>query len=150
MDNTSREKLRKRVFLLSLLIFLIALSQPAFYIDRVDYDGWSSPIGLILVGWLPILAGEGSAIAWLANPLIIVSWVSLFKMEKISFWTSLASIAFALSFLFVDEIMSSEAPTYSKVTEIKLGYWLWVSSMVTFSLGALYLAITKKSQDLVD
>ena len=129
------------VLYLSLGLFLISLTQPAFYIDRSDYDAWSSPIGLLLVGWLPILGGEWSSLPWLANPLIFLSWILIQKNQKAFLWTGLLAVLLAVSFLGVDEIMSSEAPTYSKITAYKAGYWLWLASMVCFLGGAIYLQL---------
>jgi len=143
MDETQLQQYRKRLFIVSLVIFVICLTQHAFFIDRSDYDGWSSPIGLILVGWLPLLSGEASALSWLANPLLLFSWISLFKLPKATLWTSLAALLLGLSFLSVEEIMSSEAPTYSKVTEIKAGYWLWLLSMLVLVIGVVYLEIRR-------
>lgn len=148
MNTLDLDKYKKRIFLLSLIVFLISLTQPAFYIDREDFDAWSSPFGLLLIGWLPIIAGETSAIAWMANPILLLSWISIFnpKLEKAVLWTGLLSIIVGLSFLSVKEILSSEAPTYSKITAIMPGYWLWISSMLTFTVGVLYLKWFKRSK----
>jgi len=148
MNTEHLDKYKKRIFLLSLIVFLVSLTQPAFYIDREDFDAWSSPFGLLLIGWLPVIAGETSAIAWMANPLLLLSWIFLFnpKLEKAVLWTGLLSIVVGLSFLFVEEILSSEAPTYSKITTIMPGYWLWISSMLTFTVGILYLKWFKRSK----
>ena len=143
MDEAQLKKYQKRVFQVSVAIFLISLTQPAFYIDRADYDGWSSPIALILIGWIPAISGEPCAVAWFANPLFFLACLSLFKFEKAAIWLSLIALAFGLSFLSVEEVMSSERPDYSKITELKPGYWLWLASMAAFALGLLALKIKK-------
>ncbi len=138
------------VLYISLGLFLLSLTQPAFYIDRVDYDAWSSPIGLLLMGWLGIMAGDSACLAWLANPLLILGGVSLFKFDKFAPVLGILAIAVGLSFLGHTEIISSEAPTYSKITEIKLGYWLWMISMATFTAGSIYLLLTKPQNTAED
>lgn len=141
---------RRWVFYVSLGIFLFSLTQPAFYIDRADYDAWSSPIGLLLMGWLGIMAGDSACMAWLANPVLILGAVSLFKFEKFAPILGILAVAIGLSFLGQEEIISSEAPTYSKITEIKLGYWLWIVSMATFTFGSIYLLLTKPKNTIED
>ncbi|NRB48906.1 MAG: hypothetical protein HRU41_14615 [Saprospiraceae bacterium] len=134
---------RRWVFYASLGLFLFSLTQPAFYIDRADFDAWSSPIGLLLMGWLGIMAGDSACMAWLANPLLILGAVSLFKFDKFAPIFGILALAVGLSFLGQEQIISSEAPTYSKITEIKLGYWLWITSMAAFTAGSTYLLLIK-------
>lgn len=134
---------RKWALYLTLGLFLLSLTQPAFYIDRQDFDAWSSPIGLLLMGWLGILAGDSACLAWIANPLLILGVVSLFKFDKFAPILGILAVAVSLTFLGHEQIISSEAPTYSNITEIKLGYWLWVTSMGVFTLSSVYLSLTK-------
>lgn len=139
---------RKWIFYATLGLFLFSLTQAAFYIDRPDYDAWSNPIGLLFVGWLGLLAGDAACLPWLANPLLILGWVALFKFEKLAPIFGILAVAIGLSFLGHEEIISSEAPTYSKITEIKLGYWLWILSMGILTFGSLYLNFSKPKNTL--
>jgi len=134
---------RKWALYLTLGLFLLSLTQPAFYIDRTDFDAWSSPIGLLLMGWLGILAGDSACLAWIANPLLILGVVSLFKFDRFAPILGILALGVSLTFLGQEQIISSEAPTYSKITKIKLGYWLWVSSIGAFTISSLYLSLTK-------
>lgn len=134
---------RKWALYLTLGLFLLSLTQPAFYIDRVDFDAWSSPIGLLLMGWLGILAGDSACLAWIANPLLILGGVSLFKFDRFAPILGILALGVSLTFLGQEQIISSEAPTYSKITEIKLGYWLWIISIGAFTLSSIYLSLTK-------
>ena len=85
---------------------------------------------LLLAGWLGLFSGMA---AWLANPLLAATW-GLMLSRRTRFAAlpcAFASFAFALSFLRHDEIMTSEAPTYSRITGYGPGYWLWVGSIAT-------------------
>jgi hypothetical protein len=132
---------------ISILVFILSLTQPAYYIDRENYNGWSDSFFLLIFGWLGVFYG-GAAIAWLANPFIFSAWVLLFTKPKIALILSVIAVLFAWSFLMFDTIVSSEAPSYSKITEYKSGYWLWVCSISVFSTTALIINIISNSARL--
>ena len=124
-------------------MFIISLTQPAFYIDRTDYDAWSNSFILLIMGWLGAMVTGGGALAWFANPFILASWIVSSKYSKLSVLFGIVATLFALSFLFTDEVITSEAGTYSKITEYKAGYWLWFCSIVVFTTGMLIMEIRK-------
>ncbi|HEY2583228.1 MAG TPA: hypothetical protein VGI43_15555 [Mucilaginibacter sp.] len=125
--------LKIKFLLIAILLFIIALTQPAYYIDRADHSGWSNSFMLFIFGWTGLFYG-GAAIAWFANPLIVLSWVFYFKRPKLSVITGLLATIFSASFLLFHTIISSEAPTYSIITARKAGYWLWLMSITFFSI----------------
>ena len=143
MTAINWKKLKRGLLILSLLLFVASLTQPAFYIDREDYDAWSNGFGLLVSGWAGALATDGGATAWFANPLILLAWILFSKFEKTATVLAIGAAAFAISFLSVEQVISSEAPTYSKITEIKLGYWLWLYSICTFAAGLLVLFVAR-------
>jgi hypothetical protein len=135
---------------LSIMLFLISLTQDAYYIDRNDYDAYSNSLMLLLMGWLGMMSG-GAGLCWVANPLLFLSWF-LYRANEKNVAALISSLAFvaSVSFLFFDEVLSSEAPTYSKITEYKLGYWLWLSSCTFMAFSSIYKVyidkITSSSQ----
>ena len=92
--------------------------------------------------------GDGGAgISWLANPLLISSWgLYFFDKGKLASITSILAVVAATSFLSFDTVISSAAPTYSKITEIKLGYWLWLASTVIMAIFSTYQALTNQGR----
>ncbi len=140
---------KQKIILLtiSVLLFVISLTQPAFYIDRSDYDAWSNPVGIIFIGWLGAIIGRGSALVWFANPLILTSWILILKSERIAIISGILAALLSISFLFFDEVVASEAPTYSLITEYKLGYWLWLSSICLFAIGILMIRFINKARN---
>jgi hypothetical protein len=132
--------LRKTALIISIVLFLLSLTQPAYYIGRSDYDGWSNSLELLVFGWSGVLYG-GAAIAWLANPLIFLSWIVSFKKPQIALISSLFASFFSASFLFFTKVISSEKPDYCIITDRKAGYWLWLASILFFSVfnGCIYI-----------
>lgn len=68
-----------------------------------------------------------AALCWLANPLLILSWIFI-KNNKLSLIMSVLSTLIAISFLLFDEIIADEAGHYRRIIGYEIGYWLWVSS----------------------
>jgi hypothetical protein len=146
---------RKIVLTASILLFLTSLTQPAYYIDRSDYDAWSNSLLLVLFGWLgTIMSGfSASSLAWLANPLLFISWIVFKNKPKRSIYLSFTATALAISFRFSKMVVSSESPSFSEITSYQAGYWLWVLSMAVFFIGSLLTyfrdGLRKKEADAV-
>lgn len=100
-------------------------------------------IGSFLSGFFGIFIG-GACLTWLANPLLIVSWITFKKKKKISFLLSSIALLIGLSFLMFDEIIINEGGYYGQITGYRLGYWLWICSMITILIGNIYNQIIKK------
>ena len=126
-------KRKKAYVLLSAMLYLASLTQDAFFINRVDYDAWASSAWLVAVGWAGALLGGGAALVWFANPLLFLSWGLSFFSLKLARWASVYTALLAASFLLFDEIITSEAPTYSTITHYRAGYWLWLASCVVYA-----------------
>lgn len=133
--NSAMHAKRQRVYvLLSAALYSASLTQNAFFIGRADYDAWASPVWLVLVGWIGMLMGGGAALVWFTNPLLFLSWGLSFSNHKIAKWLSTFTALLAASFLLFDEIITSEAPTYSSISHYGAGYWLWLASCVLFAI----------------
>ena len=128
---------RHLIIISSGLLFLISLTQDAFLIEGNDPRAWASGWGLLLFGWIGIGYGGGH-LCWLANPLVLASWVFYFlRRRSVAITCSALALVFALIFLAADEIVRSEAPEYAAITSLEVGFWLWVSSMILAVLAAL-------------
>ena len=137
MMNT---KLFTRIlFIFSLILYIFSLTQESYYVDKIDYSSWSNSLVLLLIGWIGLIMGGGAAISWLANPFIFLSWIFFFKNIRFSIFFSTISFIFALSFLCFDNVITSEAPTFSKITKYKIGYWIWLTSIFIFLIGSIFI-----------
>jgi hypothetical protein len=122
---------------ISILIFLASLTQTAYCIDR-EADDCVSALMALLLGWLMPFGG---GIAWFANPLLVVAWISIFKNVKRALVLSFVSLLFALYFLFSHTIVSDEAGHKYNIISRNAGYWLWVLSIASFGVctGGVFL-----------
>ena len=133
----------KVVLGLSVALFVACLTQDGYYIDDADPRKWSPGWGLLLFGWMGLLSGT---LAWLANPLLFVSWVFLAMSKfRLAFYVALGAFLFAMSFLLNSEVISSTRPDYSKIVGYGIGYWLWIASALIVTVGAGVLTIRPES-----
>ena len=107
--DTTRE-VRIAAVGISVLLFLLSLTQDAYYIWRGN--GWGPGFALLLLGWLGVFVGE---FAWLANPALVVAWLALWKRRRqfIALAFAVTSLLLALSFLLdrgVQQVRAGPAP----------------------------------------
>ncbi len=119
--------------LASVALFLLAPTQDGYYIEGSNPRAWVPAWGLLLIGWLGLFYG---VFAWVANPLMAAGWL-LCWLKKYRAGGALAAMAmlFMLSFLLHSTVISSEAPTYSRISGYGPGYWLWIASAATLLLA---------------
>ncbi|NRA92462.1 MAG: hypothetical protein HRU26_07205 [Psychroserpens sp.] len=115
-------------YYISVLLFLISLTQNAFFLDHED--GQQGYVILIL-GFYAVF---DTGISWLANFLIIFSWI--FRNKKASFYYSLSALVLGISFVFVDEVIKGTYNAYEKVTGYDIGYYLWLLSFLVMTAGS--------------
>jgi hypothetical protein len=139
------KKLRNIILILSISVFLISLTQPAFYTSAQEPGGWSDSFGLVWMGWMGVLYG-GAGFSWLANPLILAAWICLSKYTNASLILSGLSLFYSLLFLFYKSIITGEDGHYSLITARKAGYWLWLMSIFIFAIGTLISFFIERKQ----
>jgi hypothetical protein len=122
-----------------MVLFAVCLANDGYYIAGPEPRAWAPAWGLLLVGWIGVFYG---IVAWVANPALFFAW-RLFYLRRYRAATIVALMAAALmlSFLLIKSVVSSEAPTYSKVIGYGPGYWIWVSSAGALVLGSILEAI---------
>jgi hypothetical protein len=136
------KSLRRIVFILSCLLFIISLTQTAYITEPADSIASHGFVAL-LTGWLNFM---GPGISWFANPLLIVSWILLFNNKiKLSLISSFIAILFCLSFLLFDKITLDEAVNYGEILGYGNGYWLWLASCFIVFIGSLLINHNEKS-----
>jgi hypothetical protein len=127
----------RTVIILSLILFLISLTQPAFFIDRKDDpNAYSNSLILFLLGWMSLLGGAFIPfIIWLANPLYFLSIFLIIQKKYFGFITALGSTCLAIMFSQLNTVMTSESGNNSIIAGLGLGFKLWLSSFVVLAIG---------------
>ena len=85
-------------------------------------------------------------IVWLANPILLFSWIKSKKNLKLSLVSSILSFILMISFLLFDKVVNNEAGVPETITSIKLGYWIWVFSAFTMVISNTVLYFIKKKE----
>ena len=122
----------------SIGVFLTSLTQQCFC--TTDSCGYS--IAAVFSGAIGLLLG-GAGITWLANPILLASWIWFKKKQHLSLIASFISTLISLSFLLFKDVMINEAGNYDQITSYKLGYWLWVLSSFIMFAGNVWLYFIK-------
>jgi hypothetical protein len=120
---------------LSIVLFAVCLANDGYFIAGPNPRAWASAWGLLLVGWMGVLYGT---VAWIANPVLFFAWLMFYlrRYQRATLFALTATVLM-LSFLLTRTIVSSEAPTYSKVIGYGSGYWLWVGSALALLVGSI-------------
>jgi len=135
----------RTAIILSMCVFALALTQDGYYIDHNPRDAWAPGWGEFAVGWIGLFSGT---FAWLGNPLLIASWIAIFrKKAKASAWLSASALLIMLSFLHDKTIIFNENGSSARITGYGLGYVLWVASGVAALIGASMGLATRKPGD---
>ena len=116
---------------ISILFYLVCLTLPGYYSGESFKPEMAYSI--LMLGWLGPLDGQFS---WYANLFFLFALRSTNSPQKSSILGFIA-LALAISFLFSNKILVSEAPTYTTIASYGWGYSLWVTSLAVFSIGQL-------------
>jgi len=126
----------------SFLLFVASLCLDCFFVSGSNPRAWSLGIGLLLMGWAGIFGG---VFAWLANPLLFLTWVALAirPVRWVAFVTGLMALGFALSFLLHERILTDEGGGRALITGYGLGYYCWAGAMVVAWLGSVVIVVLR-------
>ena len=134
---------RKKVVIgISLVFLIISLTQPAFYTANDSQDALNlSSAGIFFLGWMGIFSGAVETIFWIANPLYILALFLFIKNNKKGVLVSIASSVLAISFTMLNTFFANEGGGRVAITGYGLGYYFWVSSLCSMSIGMLLTEI---------
>lgn len=139
------------IILISLILFIVSLTQPAFFIDQKDDpNAYSNSLLLFLTGWMSFLGGAFIPfVIWLANPLYFTSIYLTTKNKSGGLYLSCSATFLAIIFSQLNVIMTSESGSTSEITSKGLGFKLWLTSFVFLALGTFINHILTKRKDKV-
>lgn len=119
-------KNKNLLYYASVVLYIISLTQNAYILNQEQEQ----------YGYLVLIFGFyavfDSGISWLANILIIFSW--LFRHKKTSLYFSLSALILGLSFLLIDKVVMGTNNIYGNITGYGIGYYLWVSSFLVMTI----------------
>lgn len=121
----------------SILIFGLSLTQNAYTTDFAGGTKTTSRLAL-LTGWLGIIGFQAVCLSWLANPLLIVTWILQRNQSKYALYTSILALILMISFLFFKKIMVNEAGHYGNIISYHLGYGLWLTSGILMVIASIF------------
>jgi hypothetical protein len=128
--KNSNERTSGIALSISFIAYAVSLTQDAFCTQSSCVFG----ARVLITGWAGMFVG-GVMLTWLANPLILIAWITVYKSPKISNACSIISSVLMLSFLYYKQIYNHQDEWTSDITKYGLGYYLWVVSGVTMVIG---------------
>lgn len=135
---------KKAILVVSILLFLISLTQTAFILDYKKSTAIPS-IQVFLLGWMDIFDSIHSP--WLANPLLIISWIMLFKKTTTALISSFFACCLAFSFLSVTKEITTSDTISGYIISFGSGYWIWLSSSTIFFIFILGIFLLEKRNE---
>jgi hypothetical protein len=119
------------VLVVSLLLFIISLTQTAVYTQGSEMQAFVC----FILGWAELF---DDGIAWLANPLFFIAiFFLLIKQVKISTVLSFLAVCMSLYYLSAETITVNEAGHRSPIVSYGPGYYLWIVSCLSLLIGNL-------------
>lgn len=141
----------RRVFLLiSIGLFIASLTYPCF--DTEKELGQSGEGAALLISGCFGFFTSFTGLIWLANPILLYSWILFNKSNLHSLIASIISLCVGLLFLKCSEMTINEGGNTSIISDYRTGYWLWLASILVMVIGNTYLFTrgTKSNKQMND
>jgi hypothetical protein len=136
--------IKKITLFLSVMFLLVSVTSECYCTSLRCSDSAT----VFLMGWLGLVSG-GVGLVWLANPMLLTSWLLMYKNSKYAVYVSFTTLLICLSFLFFDKGIEgyAEQRFYFRIIEYKAGYWLWTGSAFSLFAGSIIGRIAQSSED---
>ncbi len=160
----NHKPLKTYFFVISIFLFIASLTQDCYCLD--GYTECMESIGALLWGWIGVLYEIGfivemlqgtittenyqfgTHLSWLANPFLIIAFVTFNFYPKVTILLSSVSTLFMLSFLLVKSVIVDEAGHYCEIKTYQAGYYLWQNRGISHFFVDLNLFFCKTLQSL--
>jgi len=136
-------KLKDKLILISLLIFIVSLFLNAFQAEDMGRIKDYSSLEVFLIGPISVLGGGiFEFFIWSANIWFLISLVCAYRnMYLISMISGLIAFLISGTFNFYKEILAAENGRMAEITNLNAGYFLWLSSILWITFSSVYLKI---------
>jgi hypothetical protein len=140
-------KLKNKVVLLNLLIFIISLFFNAFKVEDMDEIKDYTSIEVFLSGPISFLGGGlFEFLVWTANIWFFTSILCIYRTYYLaSILTGCIGFCISGSFLFWKEILAAENGRMGEIYSLEVGYYLWLFSIFFVIVPSGYLKIKSKN-----
>ena len=126
------------IALISILLLIISLTQPAFYTASDSSDSLNRhSVFIFFLGWLGFLGGAFESFLLFANPLYIYALILFVQNKKEAMLISGTATILALSFLLLHTFIKNESGSRTPITGYGLGYILWVASLSLLTIQTM-------------
>lgn len=131
------------LMLLALSIYTLALIAPGpLCVDSICKTGIGEGVAVLLMGWIG-LSGSLANKAWLANPLLLLSWAIFYSGSKNKVPGILIAGAAFLASVSLLLMRDSKFTYFSEggsqmLSGFQAGYWLWVLSTIVTIIAFYY------------
>ncbi|MDB5133274.1 MAG: hypothetical protein JWR02_3023 [Mucilaginibacter sp.] len=140
MNNFSKKTVNGMFLIISMALLVGSFTQKCYCTIYHCVDS----LAALISGTAGFFCSWAGA-TWLANPLLITSWILIKRNSKLSLITSLLASLIALSFLLFTKVLDNENGDLNEIISYKLGYWLWVSSSSTMLIGNTISYFSKRT-----
>jgi glucan phosphoethanolaminetransferase (alkaline phosphatase superfamily) len=147
----TRKKIKTIIIVSVLLLLIASLTQDAIIINHSQKIESQSSAGYFFFGFIVLLGGAlFEWIIWLANPLCLLTIISLVKDKRSSVITSSIALLLAASFRLWKEVLGSESGSMAPIISFEPGYYLWLASILLLNIGVIYYFFIFKDKTVSD
>ena len=120
---------------ISIALYLACLPFETFCVQNAC-SGWPG-YGILIFGWMGALTLSAPAnLIWFANPILFSSWgLALTKQPGYSVLAAAGAAVIGGCFLLAKVVCTNEAGILDPITGYRIGYWLWLTSMIAQTAG---------------
>lgn len=147
----TRKKIKTIIIVSFLLLLTASLTQDAITINYAGEIKPQSSAGYFFFGFIILLGGAlFEWIIWLANPICLLTIISLVKNQRVATLIGAISLTLAASFRLWTEVLGAESGATAKIVSFDPGYYLWVASIVVLNIGVIYYFFIFKDKTVSD
>ncbi len=138
--------IKKYLWIVSLSLYFLAFNLPVYATTNepavVGQGFW-----MLIFGWMFSISELGLPQAWFANLFFIAALCTTWKFPITSTLLGVFSVLLALLFLkggIISPLLYNLSDHENYLTEVAIGYWFWLGSMVVILVSSVFRVIEKR------
>jgi hypothetical protein len=141
--------MKKYLWIVSLSLYFLAFNLPVYATTNgpaeVGQGFW-----MFVFGWMFSISELGLPQAWFANLFFIAALCTTWKFPITSTLLGIFSVLLALLFLTggIIPLLNNRFGHENYLTEIHIGYWFWLGSMVVILIASVFRVIEKRKLNM--